>query len=92
MKWELLKLMLSINNLKSRKLRDREIVFIVSGGSSYEGTAKTLLITDGFLNQFNGDVICENFCKLMRPNSKDLSFALKLYLKYLKKTKRKNIK
>jgi len=38
------------SNLASRKLQDGDIIFEVSGGSSYEGVAKTLLVTDELLN------------------------------------------
>ncbi|MEN8846439.1 MAG: restriction endonuclease subunit S [Candidatus Arcticimaribacter sp.] len=76
-----------VSNLKSRRLKHGDIVFEVSGGSSYEGVAKTLLITEGLLNQFDGDVMCASFCKLMRPKSVSYSYALILFLKYLRKTK-----
>ena len=76
-----------VSNLKSRRLQHGDIVFEVSGGSSYEGVAKTLLITEGLLNQFDGDVMCASFCKLMRPKSVSYSYALILFLKYLRKTK-----
>ena len=76
-----------VSNLKSRRLKHGDIVFEVSGGSSYEGVARTLLITEGLLNQFDGDVMCASFCKLMRPKSVSYSYALILFLKYLRKTK-----
>ena len=75
------------SNLKSRKLQDGDIIFEVSGGSSYEGVAKTILITDGLLKQFDSDVMCASFCKLMRPKTIDYSYVLILFLKYLRKTK-----
>lgn len=75
-----------VSNLKSRRLQHGDIVFEVSGGSSYEGVAKTILITEGLLKQFNGDVMCASFCKLMRPKSISYSYALILFLKYLRKT------
>jgi type I restriction enzyme S subunit len=75
------------SNLKSRRLTHGDIVFEVSGGSSYEGVAKSLLITNGLLNQFDGDTICASFCKLIRPKSISHSFALILFLKYLRKNK-----
>ena len=75
------------SNLKSRRLQNGDIVFEVSGGSSYEGVAKTLLITEGLLNQFDSDVMCASFCKLMRPKSVSYSYSLILFLKYLRKTK-----
>ncbi len=77
----------TVSNLNSRKLQHGDIVFEVSGGSSYEGVAKTLLITNNLINQFNGSVMCASFCKLMRPKSVDYSFPLILFFKYLRKSK-----
>jgi type I restriction enzyme S subunit len=74
-------------NLKSRNLQHGDIVFEVSGGSTYEGVAKTLLITDGLLKQFSNDVMCASFCKLLRPKSIDLSYVLILFFKYLRTSK-----
>lgn len=72
------------SNLASRKLQDGDIVFEVSGGSTYEGVAKTLLITDELLKQFNGDVMCASFCKLLRPASRELSNFTFLFLRFLR--------
>lgn len=72
------------SNLDSRKLQDGDIVFEVSGGSTYEGVAKTLLITDELLKQFNGDVMCASFCKLLRPASREISNFTFLFLRFLR--------
>ena len=72
------------SNLSSRKLQDGDIVFEVSGGSEHEGVAKTLLITDELLKQFNGDVMCASFCKLMRPATKEFSNFTFLFLRFLR--------
>lgn len=72
------------SNLASRKLQDGDIVFEVSGGSTYEGVAKTLLITDELLKQFNGDVMCASFCKLLRPATRELSNFTFLFLRFLR--------
>lgn len=75
------------SNLASRKLQDGDIVFEVSGGSSFEGVAKTLLITDELLKQFDGDVMCASFCKLLRPASRELSYFTFLFLRFLRVVK-----
>lgn len=75
------------SNLKSRKLQDGDIVFEVSGGSSNEGVAKSLLITQELLGLFDSDVMCASFCKLIRPKEHDHAYALILFLKYLRKSK-----
>lgn len=75
------------SNLASRKLQDGDIIFEVSGGSSFEGVAKTLLITDELLNQFDGDVMCASFCKLMRPEKREFSYFTFLFLRFLRAVK-----
>jgi type I restriction enzyme S subunit len=72
------------SNLASRKLQDGDIVFEVSGGSHYEGVAKTLLVTDELLSQFDGHVICASFCKLLRPASRNFSNFTFLFLRFLR--------
>ncbi len=75
------------SNLSSRKLQDGDIVFEVSGGSQNEGVAKTLLITDELLKQFNSDVMCASFCKLLRPKSRQLSNFTFLFLRFLREVR-----
>lgn len=75
------------SNLASRKLQDGDIVFEVSGGSSYEGVAKTLLVTDELLKQFDNDVMCASFCKLLRPEKREHSYYLFHFLRFLRQVK-----
>jgi type I restriction enzyme S subunit len=75
------------SNLASRKLQNKDIVFEVSGGSRTEGVAKSLLMTDNLLEQFNNDVMCASFCKLVRPKEQYLGNILLLSFKYLRSTK-----
>lgn len=75
------------SNLSSRKLQDGDIIFEVSGGSSYEGVAKTLLITDELLKQFDNDVMPASFCKLARPIERKYSSFLFLFWRFLRKIK-----
>ena len=75
------------SNLASRKLQNKDIIFEVSGGSKTEGVAKTLLMTDNLLEQFNNDVMCASFCKLVRPKEQCLGNLLHLSFKYLRNSK-----
>lgn len=75
------------SNIKSRSLNHGDIVFEVSGGSSNEGVAKSLLITDNLLNVFNQKVICASFCKLLRPTDNNVSYYLFYFLNYLREVK-----
>lgn len=72
------------SNFKSRKLEDGDIIFEVSGGSSSEGVAKSLLITKELLSLFDNDVMCASFCKLMRPKESKFSHYLYFFLQYLR--------
>ncbi len=76
-----------ISNIKSRKLINGDIIFEVSGGSSYEGVAKSFLITDEVLNYFNHDVMCASFCKLIRLKDKSLSHYFYFFLQHLRTKK-----
>lgn len=75
------------SNLASRKLQDGDIIFEVSGGSSYEGVAKTLLVTEELLNQFDNAVMSASFCKLARPVKREYSSFLFLFLRFLRNIK-----
>ena len=76
-----------ISNLASRKLQDGDIIFEVSGGSSYEGVAKTLLVTDELLKQFDNAVMPASFCKLARPIERKYSSFLFLFWRFLREIK-----
>lgn len=75
------------SNLASRKLQDGDIIFEVSGGSSYEGVAKTLLVTDELLKQFDNAVMPASFCKLARPLERKYSSFLFLFWRFLRNIK-----
>lgn len=75
------------SNLKSRKLKHGDIVFEVSGGSSTAGVAKSLLITESLLGQFDQPVMSASFCKLMRPEKVQYAHLLYLFLQYLRRNR-----
>jgi type I restriction enzyme S subunit len=57
------------SNLKSRLLKDKDIVFEVSGGSKGQPVGRALFISQKLLDAFEKDVICASFCKLLRINN-----------------------
>ncbi|MGB4400355.1 MAG: restriction endonuclease subunit S [Daejeonella sp.] len=75
------------SNMASRKIQPGDIIFEVSGGSSNEGVAKSFLMTTDVLKQFDGDVMCASFCKLVRPAKPELSNLLYLTFKFFRKIK-----
>lgn len=62
-----------LSNLRARVLRDGDLVFEVSGGSKGQPVGRSLLITTKLLDQFNQNVICASFCKLIRPDKNKMS-------------------
>ncbi len=72
------------NNLASRKLQDRDIIFEVSGGSKNEGVARTALITQQLIDFLGENVICASFCKLVRAKNKSYSKFLYDSFQYLR--------
>jgi len=76
-----------LSNLSSRNLKHKDIIFEVSGGSSTEGVAKTLQLNRILLDQFDNQVMCASFCKLVRTKSEDYSNLLFLFLQYLRYTR-----
>jgi type I restriction enzyme, S subunit len=57
--------------LESRKLAPYHIVFEVSGGSTNQPIARTLILTPERLKMWDGDVICASFCKRFVMRSRE---------------------
>lgn len=75
------------SNIKSRVLCHGDIVFEVSGGSRTEGVARTVRIDQLMLDRLGKKVICASFCKLIRPESDNISQYLFDHLRYLRASK-----
>jgi type I restriction enzyme S subunit len=73
----------SQKKLATRKLEDGDIVLEVSGGSKDQPTGRALYLTAGLLNQFDCPVEPASFCRLLRPNSKDIGVLLGQHLTYI---------
>jgi type I restriction enzyme S subunit len=73
----------SQKKLATRKLEDGDIVLEVSGGSKDQPTGRALYLTAGLLGQFDCPVEPASFCRLLRPNSKDIGVLLGQHLTYI---------
>ncbi len=71
-----------VSNLKSRKLKEGDIVFEVSGGSKGQPLGRSLLITNTLLSEFDSNVMCASFCKLMRVDQ-EITLPELLYLEIM---------
>lgn len=60
------------SNIKTRLLQANDIVFEVSGGSKGQPVGRALLLNKNLFNQFNDNVICASFCKLLRTDAKQI--------------------
>ena len=60
------------SNLASRILRDEDILMEISGGSNDQPVGRVLFVRQSLLSQFDEDVICASFCKLLRVDQNQI--------------------
>ncbi|MCO5254304.1 MAG: restriction endonuclease subunit S [Bacteroidetes bacterium] len=53
-------------NLINRKLEPFDIVTEISGGSPTQSTGRSVLLTSEYLEYLNKDIICSNFCRVIK--------------------------
>ena len=70
------------SNLKNRRLQVGDIIFESSGGSTNQDLGRMLLVTDELLNEYNNDIICASFCKLIRINDPSIRWFVCNLLEY----------
>ncbi|WP_409310703.1 restriction endonuclease subunit S [Pseudomonas putida] len=73
----------SSKKLKSRRLQDGDIILEVSGGSKEQPTGRSIYITETLLKRFDSPVEPASFCKLLRPESIEISLLLGLHLEFI---------
>ena len=73
----------SQKKLATRKLEDGDIVLEVSGGSKDQPTGRALYLSAGLLGQFDCPVEPASFCRLLRPNTKDIGVLLAQHMTYI---------
>lgn len=69
-------------NIIGRKLNPDDIIIEISGGSPTQSTGRTLLITHNICNYVSNDMICSNFCRIIRAN-KDYAIFVNATIKNL---------
>ncbi len=68
------------NNFNSRKLRDLDIIFEVSGGSKDQPVGRNYLVSEPILKKLNDQVMFASFCKLIRIKNKKLAHYIHMFL------------
>ena len=66
-------------SFEKKTLKPGDIVLEASGGSPSQSTGRPVLITKGIISRFNVPLTCSNFCKIIRPSSKNFSYYLYLH-------------
>lgn len=70
------------SNLQSRQLKEFDLVFEVSGGSTNQLLGRNVMISNTLLESFNNKVMCASFCKLIRFDLKKVNpYFMKYYMK-----------
>ena len=54
-------------NFASKQPKPNDIVVEMSGGTATVSTGRICYITKELLDQYEGDIVCTNFCKIVRP-------------------------
>ena len=69
----------SEDSFKKRQLREGDIIFEISGGSTNQSTGRTTIITDHILNAYDTPLVYSNFCRILR--FRDMQNSIYHYLK-----------
>ncbi|GIP12452.1 restriction endonuclease subunit S [Paenibacillus macerans] len=69
-------------NSEKKRLFSGDVVIEISGGSSTQSTGRSVLINEEILTKFPSNVICTNFCRVIKP-MKDFSEYIYSYINYL---------
>ena len=54
-------------NFKNKRLLDKDIIVEISGGTPTVSTGRICLVSDNLLEKYSGDLVCTNFCRVIRP-------------------------
>ena len=54
-------------NFQSKHFENKDVLVEISGGTATVSTGRVCPVSQLLINRYNGDVVCTNFCKLIRP-------------------------
>lgn len=61
-------------NFDNKYIKENDIVIEISGGSPTQSTGRSLHVTPNLLKRISGDLICTNFCRIIRLEDEYSSF------------------
>ena len=67
-------------NFKNKRLLDKDIVVEISGGTPTVSTGRICLVSDNLLDRYSGNIVCTNFCRVIRPCSGYSSYVFYSWL------------
>lgn len=62
-------------NFQSKRFHDKDILVEISGGTSTVSTGRVCPISQTLIDKYDGDVVCTNFCKVVRPSGSYGAYA-----------------
>ena len=69
-------------NYQNKHFCDKDVLVEISGGTATVSTGRVCPVSQQLINKYNGDIVCTNFCRLVRPIEKYGAF---LYYSWLYK-------
>ena len=54
-------------NFQSKHFENKDVLVEISGGTATVSTGRACPVSQLLIDRYNGDVVCTNFCKLIRP-------------------------
>ena len=67
-------------NFKNKRLLDKDIIVEISGGTPTVSTGRICLVSDNLLDKYSGNIVCTNFCRVIRPCSGYSSYVFYSWL------------
>lgn len=54
-------------NFISKQLKNHDIIVEISGGTPTVSTGRICLVSNNLIDRYFGDIVCTNFCRVIRP-------------------------
>ena len=67
-------------NFQNKRLLDKDIIVEISGGTPTVSTGRICLVSDNLLDKYSGNIVCTNFCRVIRPCSGYSSYVFYSWL------------
>ena len=69
-------------NYQNKHFKDKDILVEISGGTATVSTGRVCLVSQQLIEKFEKDIVCTNFCRLIRPHS---GYSAYLYYSWIHK-------